>query len=176
MVNSESHNVEIREYSDSYQQQVIELILNIQQNEFHVPITINDQPDLLTIPSFYQNEKTGPGTAGGNFWIAIHEGKVVGTIALLGFSDDQAALRKMFVTKDFRGKEFGTAQRLLDSLLTWAKGKSIREIYLGTLSHMLAAQSFYRRNGFVEIRKEELPGKYPVMHVDSMFFVKTLQR
>ena len=44
MVNSESHNLEIREYSDSYQQQVIELILNIQQNEFHVPITIEDQP------------------------------------------------------------------------------------------------------------------------------------
>ena len=161
--------IEIVEFTPPYQQQVIELILDIQKNEFHVPITLGDQPDLLVIPSFYQNEK-------GNFWIAIEEEKVIGTIALLSFSDDQAALRKMFVAKNYRGKEFGTAQKLFDALLSWAKEKDIHEIYLGTLSHMLAAQSFYRRNGFVEIRKEALPVRYPVMHVDSMFFRKTIHR
>lgn len=166
--------IEIVEFTPPYQQQVIDLILDIQRNEFNVPITLKDQPDLLTIPSFYQNERARPDSAGGNFWIALYEGKVVGTIALLGFSDDQAALRKMFVSKDFRGKELGTAQKLIDTLFRWSQEKGIREICLGTLSHMLAAQSFYRRNGFIEIRKEELPEKYPVMHVDSMFFVKNI--
>ncbi|HYV90476.1 MAG TPA: GNAT family N-acetyltransferase [Chitinophagales bacterium] len=185
MINNESHLIEVVVYSDSYQQEVIDLILNIQQNEFHVPITLEDQPDLLTIPSFYQgatgvrrpllhNHAQASDTKG-NFWIATHEGKVVGTIALLGFSNDQAALRKMFVAKDFRGKELGTAQKLFDTLLSWSKEKGIREIYLGTLSHMFAAHSFYRRNGFVEMRKEELPENFPLVHVDSMFFKLKLE-
>jgi len=153
----------IKEFSPEYQQQVIDLILNIQQNEFHVPITIDDQQDLLTIPDFYQNGK-------GNFWIALNNEKVVGTISLVGFSNHQAALRKMFVMKDFRGKEFGTAQGLLNTLLIWSKENSLKEIYLGTLSHMHAAHSFYRRNGFIEINKNDLPEKFPLVHVDSMFF------
>lgn len=44
-------------YSPEYQEQVINLILDIQQNEFDVPITIEEQPDLLTIPDFYQKGK-----------------------------------------------------------------------------------------------------------------------
>src|SRR5438105_381138 len=111
MVNSESQLMEIAEYSDSYQQQVIDLILDIQQNEFHVPITIQDQPDLLTIPSFYQIEKANPDALEGNFWIALHDEKLVGTLAVVRFSNQQAALRKMFVEKNFRGKKFGTAQK-----------------------------------------------------------------
>jgi len=155
----------ISEVSPVYQQQVIDLILDIQRNEFHVRITLADQNDLLTIPSFYQNGK-------GNFWIALHEEKVVGTIALVSFSPTQAALRKMFVHKDFRGKETGTAQQLFNSLLEFAREKGILEIYLGTLGHMHAAHRFYRRNGFVEIRKEDLPEKFPSVHVDSVFFKK----
>ncbi len=159
--------ISISTFTPPFQEQVIDLILTNQQHKFHVPITLNDQPDLLMIPSFYRNDN-------GNFWIAIHEEKVVGTIALLLFSEKQAALRKMFVAKEFRGKEFGTAQKLFDALLLWTKEKGIHEIYLGTLNHMHAAQSFYKRNGFVEMKKEELPEKYPVMHVDSMFFRKTV--
>jgi putative acetyltransferase len=131
--------ITIKEFSPEHQQQVIQLILDIQQNEFKVPITINDQQDLLNIPSFYQNGK-------GNFWIALYEGRVIGTIALVGFGNRMGALRKMFVSKNFRGKEFGTAQQLFDTLLAWSKENSIAEIFLGTLSHMHAAHSFYRRN------------------------------
>jgi len=156
-------SVIIKEFSAPFQQQVIDLILDIQQNEFQVPITLNDQQDLLNIPNFYQNGK-------GNFWIALNEDKVVGTIALVAFGDQQAALRKMFVNKNFRGKEIGTAQRLLDTLLLWSKEKLIHQIYLGTLSHMRAAHSFYRRNGFVEISREKLPSDFPLVHVDSNFF------
>jgi len=39
---------------------------------------------------------------------------------------------------------------------------------------MFAAHSFYRRNGFVEIQKEDLPEKFPLVHVDSMFFKITI--
>ena len=155
--------IRIAEYTDVFREQVIRLILDIQQNEFDVPITIDDQPDLLTIPAFYQN-------GNGNFWMALNDDQVVGTIALISFSSHEAALRKMFVKKDFRGKGAGTAQRLLGELLQWARGKSIDEIYLGTLSHMHAAHRFYERNGFGEIGKQELPDRFPLVHVDSKFY------
>jgi hypothetical protein len=37
---------------------------------------LDDQPDLLQISSFYQQN-------GGNFWVALADGEVVGTIALI---------------------------------------------------------------------------------------------
>jgi hypothetical protein len=39
----------------------------------------------------------------GNFWVALYEGKVVGNISLLDIGNQQVALRKMFVEKEFQG-------------------------------------------------------------------------
>ena len=85
-------------YQERYKEAIAELILNIQQNEFNVPVTITDQPDLLNIPTVYCRKN-------GNFWVAVEDEKVIGTIALIDFDNKQAALRKMFVHKDYRGKE-----------------------------------------------------------------------
>jgi N-acetylglutamate synthase-like GNAT family acetyltransferase len=148
-------------------EQVCRLILDIQQNEFHVPITLADQPDLQSITSFYQNGE-------GNFWVALNEGTVVGTIGLRVFNQRQAALRKMFVHKNFRGKQWGTAQYLLNELLNSAKEHDITEIFLGTLDQMKAAHAFYRRNGFTETKQEHLPEDFPLVHADSMFFHKVI--
>ena len=63
----------IEKYREAYKNEVINLILDVQQNEFQIPITREDQPDLKDIPNFYQ-------TGAGNFWVAICNGKVVGTI------------------------------------------------------------------------------------------------
>ena len=153
----------IQVYDKKYQQQVIELILNIQQNEFHVPVTIKDQPDLLNIENFYCSKN-------GNFWIALENNEVIGTIALIDIDNDQSCLRKMFVHKDYRGKEKGVGQSLLDALIDWCRGKDIKEVYLGTIDTMLAAHKFYVRNGFIEIDKGQLPATFPVMKVDNKFF------
>lgn len=56
-------NVEITPYLVQHQTQIESLILNIQQNEFGVPVTIEDQPDLKAIPDWYQQHN-------GNFWVA----------------------------------------------------------------------------------------------------------
>ncbi|MET1255362.1 GNAT family N-acetyltransferase [Aliikangiella maris] len=57
-------------------QNIMNLILDIQQNEFGLPITANEQKDLSEIDDFYIKE-------GGNFWVAIVDGGIVGTIALI---------------------------------------------------------------------------------------------
>ncbi len=152
-------NVVIEPYSPIYKQDIAELILNIQNNEFDIPITLDEQPDLTNIPNFYQTGK-------GNFLVAKVDDEVVGTIALLDIGNDQLALRKMFVDKNYRGKEYGAGKRLLDHAIEWAKEKDVKEIYLGTTEKFVAAQRFYEKNGFVEIEKRS----FPVMSVDVKFY------
>lgn len=153
----------IQPYSDSDQNGVQQLILEIQQKEFLIDIDIARQPDLQQIPSFYQKGK-------GNFWVAKNGETVIGTIALVDIGNDQGALRKMFVNKDYRGKEFGTGQKLLDRLLAWAGENGLKEILLGTTAKFLAAHRFYEKNGFEEIAKTDLPAAFPVMSVDVKFY------
>jgi len=154
-------NIEI--YTDTYKNEVADLILNIQTSEFGIPITLESQPDLNEIPRFYQKNN-------GNFWIAIIDNQVVGTISLLDIGNHSGALRKMFVNKNYRGKEFGVGQMLLGTLLDWARSKNITEIFLGTTEMFIAAHRFYEKNGFKEIEKQELPEAFPVMAVDIKFY------
>ncbi len=41
-------------YSDKFKEEITDLILNIQNNEFGIDITASDQPDLQNISSYYQ--------------------------------------------------------------------------------------------------------------------------
>ncbi len=157
----------IQPFTPSYTEEVINLILSIQIGEFQVPVTRQDQPDLEQIPVVYQQGK-------GNFWIALHEGKVIGTIAAIDFGDNKLALRKMFVHRDFRGREHGTAQLLWETLLQWSTERAIQSIFLGTIERLAAARRFYVRNGFIEIAQAELPENFPRMAVDTIFYKKEL--
>jgi GNAT superfamily N-acetyltransferase len=155
--------IRIEPYTDQYKQQVIELISTIQQEEFNIPITPEEQPDLQQIPGFYQKDN-------GNFWLAIADSSVVGTIALLDIGNKQGALRKMFVKQNYRGKEYGTGQLLLNTLLVWARQKGYAEIYLGTTEKFLAAHRFYKKNNFTAVAVTELPASFPRMGVDVKFY------
>ena len=158
----------IEEYSDRFTEQVIDLILNIQQKEFNVPITAADQPDLQNVREYYQK-------ANGNFWIAIDNGRVTGTIGLIDIGNSEVALRKMFVHQDYRGKEKAAAQKLMDRVFEWCKDREIKNIYLGTIDTMKAAHRFYEKNGFILADKDQLPGSFPVMKVDNVFYKYSLQ-
>lgn len=156
--------IDIVPFSPAYGDGVLSLILPIQQIEFGVPVTIEAQPDLLDIGRFYQR-------GGGNFWVALAQGEVVGSIALLDLGDRRAALRKMFVAEAYRGRTHGTGLRLLDTLLQWTQNQGIEETFLGTTELFLAAHRFYEKNGFERIAKDALPARFPVMAVDTRFYV-----
>ena len=157
------NDIIIEIYTDKNKNEVADLILKIQKDEFGIPITLALQPDLSEISKFYQKDA-------GNFWIAKKEEEVIGTISLLDIGNHQAALRKMFVDKNYRGKEFGVGQKLLNTLVNWARHKGIIEIFLGTTEKFTRAQRFYEKNGFEEIAKQELPESFPVMKVDNKFY------
>lgn len=153
----------VKEYSEEHQEGIINLILNIQQNEFTIPITKEDQPDLSNISNVYQ--------AGyGNFWVALYNNQVVGTISLIDIGNNQAALRKMFVKDIYRGNRYNISRILLQKLMTWAGQYNIHEIYLGTTEKFLAAHRFYEKNNFVQIAKEALPTAFPIVKVDTRFY------
>jgi putative acetyltransferase len=159
--------IKIQPFENQDTDQIVNLILNIQQNEFQVPITINEQQDLLNIPSFYQQGK-------GNFWVAKFEREVVGTIALIDCGENIGTIRKMFVKKEFRGKEHGIAQKLMDILEASSLENGISNLYLGTIEKLQAAIRFYERNGFTLIEKHNLPIVFPIMAVDTHFFEKRI--
>ena len=144
-------------------EQVFDLIVPIQQQEFGIDITANQQPDLADISQFYQQGK-------GNFWVALDHGKVVGSISLKDIGDADVALRKMFVQEAYRGKEKGVAKKLLEKALNWCEEKKVRTVYLGTTPFFKAAHRFYEKSGFAEIAKESLPKSFPLMHVDTRFY------
>ncbi|MFC4411475.1 GNAT family N-acetyltransferase [Chungangia koreensis] len=153
----------VKEYSSEYQEQVVELILQIQQQEYNIPISKEDQPDLFKIEEFYQ-------TGNGNFWVAIYDEKVVGTISLLDIGNHHVALRKMFVRKEYRGAIYKTASLLLETALNWAKTRDVHAVYLGTTPQFLAAHRFYEKNGFISIPPTELPKNFPILQVDKKFY------
>lgn len=159
--------VEIRPYSEADGDAVRGLISGIQRDEFGMSIDLRDQPDLADIISFYRSGL-------GDFWVADHDGAIIGTIALIDIGERAGALRKMFVGKEFRGPQYGIADRLLDALLTSARRSGLERIFLGTAELFHAAHRFYRRHGFEEIAAEALPASFPIMSVDTRFFVLSL--
>lgn len=92
---------------------------------------------------------------GGGFWGAKNGEELVGSIALIATGHNAGAIRKMFIKKEFRGKEKGTAQQLLEKLIDYSKEKEITDLYLGTVDMLKAAHRFYEKNGFIIMKSEE---------------------
>lgn len=61
--------MEITTYSGSHDDEIISLILDIQNNESKIGLSLEEQPDLLNIHQSYQQN-------GGEFWLAMSDGKV----------------------------------------------------------------------------------------------------
>jgi N-acetylglutamate synthase-like GNAT family acetyltransferase len=153
--------VDIRPYTKDLEDQVTGLILGIQRDEFEIPITLEEQPDLLDVDRHYRS-------GGGELWVALEGGRVAGTIALVDNGEGIGSLRKMFVDPRFRGS--GIAARLLGVLLEHARARGLRAIYLGTTAKYLAAHRFYEKRGFVRIEREELPARCSITQVDTRFY------
>lgn len=157
--------IAIEPFTPGDRDDVVALILSIQRDEFGFAITANDQPDLLSVPEFYQQ-----GTGG--FWVARSGDKIVGTIALKDIENGQAALRKMFVLASYRGAELAVGARLLAELIGHARRQRLREVFLGTTDKFRAAHRFYEKNGFRRIEKDALPAAFPFMAVDTRFYTR----
>lgn len=161
--------IQIRPLTNADGKAVIDLILPIQQIEFGVPVTLEDQPDLRDIEASYKG-------TGGEFWGAFAGDRLVGTIALMDTGHQAGTIRKMFVRKEYRGKEWGIGQQLLETLINYCRRGGITDLYLGTVELLKAAHRFYEKNGFQRIDKGDLPSFFPLMGVDNVFYHAELSK
>jgi len=155
--------MQIKSYENEATDPIVDLITTIQIQEFGVATSAEKQPDLRDIPGYYQQGI-------GNFWLAYIGDDLAGTIAIKDVGNGIAALRKMFVKKDYRGKQRGVAAALMETLLDWSRKEGVREIYLGTVDVYHAAHRFYEKSGFVEVRRDQVPPSVPFMDVDVKFY------
>lgn len=159
--------ISIQTYSNIYQKQVENLVLGIQNDEFGLGLTAQDQPDLPNIEEFYKN---------GRFWVALNENdQLMGTIGIEPLTDGQASLRKMFLDKSMRGnKDENLAQRLFETLLQYAQEKGYQELWLDTPPPAKAAHRFYERNGFELMPSERTPSTYKHPAIEGLKIYRLL--
>lgn len=84
-------------------------------------------------------------------WIAERGEDLVGTVAVVGTSEQEAQLRWFLVDPSARGLGLGTG--LLREAVTFAKGSEYRTIFLWTVRALTAAARLYREAGFHKTRE-----------------------
>jgi N-acetylglutamate synthase-like GNAT family acetyltransferase len=159
--------ITIKEFEPAQQAAAIVHILDIENNEFAMGLTLEQQTDIVDIQKEYQQRN-------GNFWIALDEENVIGTTGIYSLPGNIGELRRMFVKPQYRSKEFKVAQQLLDISLNWARANSYKKIFLETTDWLVAATKFYLKNKFTIIDKTELPKNLPILRSTGTFMVLDL--
>jgi GNAT superfamily N-acetyltransferase len=157
--------MEMVRYKDEYKQQIIDLILHIQNEEAKINLSIEEQPDLLDIPTCYEKN-------GGRFWVAVDGKDVIGTFAFMNYGNGNAVLKKFFVRSDWRSKKVGLA--LYKTVIGYLKEHGYKQALLDTPSVAKASHRFYERAGFVKIDKKDLPFEYHFPDRDSYLYLLKL--
>jgi len=161
--------MKISVFNNKYTQEVIDLVLSCQNDGTRPIIGIKTQQDLLNIQSEYIDR-------GGNFWIALNNDKVVGTIAFYPYSNKIGILKKFFVDEKYRGYPNYLGQKLYAILLEYVKSNNFNTIILDTPKNTKRAHKFYKKAGFKQLTYEKLPIKYSCPYDIKMcdFFILEL--
>lgn len=133
--------IKIRLYQKSDQAEIDSMMDSI-ATEFGLPIS---NPNKDSIPLLDK------------YLVSLHNNEIIGTIGVMKFEGEFSILKKMFVKREYRGKEYRIASLLLSKVLDWCISQNIYTIYLGTMRQFKAAHKFYEKNGFVEININKLP-------------------
>jgi N-acetylglutamate synthase-like GNAT family acetyltransferase len=154
----------IVDYRPEFTDGVIDLILTVQNIEAGLDISLEQQPDLLNIESNYVQP-------GGGFWVAVSEqSQVIGSIGLQRETESIAILKKFFVKDGYRGGDLGVAAALFDRLIAFSDLRGVKTIILDTPSIASRSHAFYRKKGFRQIDKDEVPIMYDYPERDSLLF------
>ena len=157
--------LKIETYSGKFDDEIIALILSIQNEEAKIGLSLQEQPDLLDIHRSYQQP-------GGEFWVALSDGRVIGTIGLMLKQNHCAVLKKFFVKKEFRSQKVGLS--LYSEFLKYAISKEVHHIILDTPAVALTSNRFYEKAGFYRIGTADLPVPYSYPDRDSILYLLNL--
>ena len=154
----------IRPFAPEDQSGVEKLVLTIQRDEFGLELTADNQPDLKDVVGFFSGE-------GSAFWVAVAHGQIVGCIGLQAIDCCVAAMRKFMVHQDWRGRELGVAKALNEFFTRHAREIGTTTLALSTVHETKAAQAFYRRAGYRDVTREDMPAGFVPGIIDVVFML-----
>ncbi|MGG5373261.1 GNAT family N-acetyltransferase [Enterococcus sp. AZ196] len=161
--------MEIVKYKENSQHlaELVDLINYCQNIEADLDIKMAEQSDVFNIKSYYQDNN-------GEFWIALKENRVVGSIALLPINNEVVVLKKFFTYPEFRGDPIRLGAQLFETFLQYALNADFNRVVLDTPENEKRSHFFYEKNGFRQIDKEKLDISYPFPDRDSRIYEKYL--
>ena len=86
------------------------------------------------------------------FWVVESANELVGSFGIQSRSVNDTELRRMYLDEGYRG--LGIAQRMLDFAQAEARALGFTKMILSTAQIQKAADRFYRKSGFRQIRTE----------------------
>src|SRR6516225_80602 len=86
-----------------------------------------------------------------SFWV-VEDGSIVGSFGIESRSETDTELRRMYLDRGYRG--LGIAKRMLDHAEERARALGFSKMLVSTAAIQKAADKFYRRNGFRQVRVE----------------------
>lgn len=155
--------IEIRTYVPEDTEEIIKLVLHCQNDGTRPYVTVDDQPELLHIQEKYLD-------SGGNFWVAVDQGKIAGSIGLMNCGNGCGVLKKFFVYEPYRGEPYHLGRQLYATLLDFAGKQNIKNLILDTPKNTARAHKFYEKAGFQKIEKNCIPVSYDYPYEDSDFY------
>lgn len=99
--------------------------------------------------------------AGGQIYIAVEDGVVIGTCGMAPHGDREFEVVKLAVATSAQGRGIGS--QLIDVCLRFARAQSAQRVTLLSSSLLGAALRLYERAGF---RREALPATNPYVTAD----------
>ncbi|WP_291579396.1 GNAT family N-acetyltransferase [Clostridium sp. UBA6640] len=127
--------INIITFSKEYQEGAKKLILE-GIKEYVGEININFNKDLNNIEEQYKD---------GQFLLAIHKEKLIGTGALI-YNGEIGQIVRMSVDKNYRN--LGIGKKLLDKLIENALKSNTKKILVETTKDWESAVNFYKKYGF----------------------------
>lgn len=143
--------------------EIVDLVNFCQNIEAGLGLTMAEQYDLFEIEDHYQK-------VGGEFWTAIDNDKIVGTISLLPLNDTTAVLKKFFTYPDYRGQPEYLGKKLYAKFIDFAKQHNFKTIVLDSPGSQHRAHHFYENQGFTEVSESDLTVSWSYPHSNSKFF------
>lgn len=130
--------IEIIKYSNLYKEELYDFIFAIMIAEVKKePNALKKELiDLNNIETYYK----------GNFWIAIDNGKIIGSIGLL-MKGTIGKIKRVYVSSAYRRKGIGTL--LYNEIEKIAKNMKIQELQLSAGINLENAHNFYEKIGYI---------------------------
>ncbi|KPK38949.1 MAG: hypothetical protein AMJ78_09265 [Omnitrophica WOR_2 bacterium SM23_29] len=141
--------MEIRRFVLKDLNQVKVFITDILKNEFSIDQKAYPPSDLESIPKVYGGKRE-------TFFVGEEDNKIIGTIAVKEESKKVAILRRLFVSPNYRGKDYGLA--LIDKALDFCRENKYHEVIFHSSARMKAAIGLCLKKGFVEKQRLNLDG------------------